>query len=85
MGLDKDPDVQRRRKIASERALADAWINRQADAAVTEQALRARYDRDIAGKPGPVEVRGRAIVVPTEAEATSLIGKLQAGAEFDRR
>lgn len=83
MGLDKDPNVRRRQKMASERALADAWINRVADAAVTEQALRARYDRDIAGRPGPMEVRVRAILVESEPEAINLIGKIAGGAAFD--
>jgi peptidyl-prolyl cis-trans isomerase C len=83
LGLDKDPDVRRRQRTASEHAVADAWINHEADAAVTEQALRARYEREYAGRPGPVEVRLRVIVVPTEAEAVGLIGKLRDGAAFD--
>ena len=52
-GLDKDPVVRRREQSASERVLAEAWLDRQADAAVTEKSLRARYDSEIAGKPGP--------------------------------
>ncbi len=82
LGLDKDPVVRRREKTAAERVLAAAWVDHEADAAVTETALRARYDRDVAGKPGPEEVRARVILVPTEAEARDLIAKIQAGADF---
>ncbi len=83
MGLDKDPNVVRRQKNASDRALADAWINHEADAAVTDQALRARYAQEIAGKPGPEEVHARVILVPTETEAKNLIARLEGGAQFD--
>jgi len=81
-GLDKDPGVIRRTKALREKALADAWLVRRSDAAVTDQALKERYDRDVAGKPGPYEVRARLIVVPTEAEALTVIDKAQKGADF---
>jgi peptidyl-prolyl cis-trans isomerase C len=82
LGLDKDPAVIQKGKAAFERVLADEWLSRQADAAVTEAALHARYDRDIAGKPGPEEVRARVILTATEAEARALIEKAQNGADF---
>ena len=82
LGLDKDPVVIQQGKVAFERILADAWLTRKSDAAVTEGALHARYDRDIAGKPGPDEVRARVILVPTDAEARGLIDKLRNGADF---
>jgi peptidyl-prolyl cis-trans isomerase C len=81
-GVDKDPVVLRRQRSAADRILAEAWLDRQADAAVTDKALRARYDSDVAGKPGPEEVRARVILVPTESEANDLIAQLRAGADF---
>jgi peptidyl-prolyl cis-trans isomerase C len=81
-GLDKDPSVVHQEKVAVERVLAEAWLNRKADAAVTEDALHARYDRDVAGKPGPDEVRARVILVPARSDALDLIVKLQGGADF---
>ena len=45
-------------------------------------SLHTRYDRYIAGKPGPDEVRARVILAPTEEEARALIGKAQGGADF---
>ena len=81
-GLDKDPVVIRRQKSQSGRVLGDRWLARQVDAVVTEQAVRARYERDIAGKPGPSEVRARVILVATEAEAQSLIERAKAGEDF---
>jgi peptidyl-prolyl cis-trans isomerase C len=81
-GIDKDEAVARQQKTASDRVLADAWLTRQADAAVTDQALRARYDQEIAGRPGPEEVRARLILLPTEDEARVVIAKARDGADF---
>ncbi len=81
-GFDKDPAVLRRERAAADRTLAEAWLNHQADAAVTMDALHARYDAEIAGKPGAEEVRARVILVPTEAQARRLIGEIQGGADF---
>jgi len=81
-GIDKDEAVGRQQKAAADRVLADAWLTRQADAAVTDQALRARYDREIAGRPGPEEVRVRLILSPTEEEARAIIAKARDGADF---
>jgi peptidyl-prolyl cis-trans isomerase C len=80
--LDKDPAVVHRGEIAFERVLGDAWLKRQADAAVTDKALHERYDRDVAGKPGQDEVRARLILVPSVAEADALIQQVRAGADF---
>lgn len=81
-GIDKDPAVVRREKVADERVLADAWLAHAEDAAVTDEALHARYDRDIAGRPGPEEVRARLILVPTIDAARMIIAKAAEGEEF---
>jgi len=81
-GLDKDPTVLRKFNAMRDRALADAWLARQGNAAVSEEKVRALYDRDVAGRPGPIEVRARLILVPTEEEARMVIDKAQNGADF---
>ncbi len=81
-GLDKDPAVQAQMAAASERALQTALIAKQVGPLVTEQAVRARYDQEIAGKPGEEEVHARHILVPSEAEAKDIIAQLKKGADF---
>jgi peptidyl-prolyl cis-trans isomerase C len=81
-GLDQDPAVARQAVVLHDKALVDMWLNRKAEAAVTDKALHERYDQTMAGKPGPEEVRVRAILVPTDAEARALIAQLQQGADF---
>jgi len=80
--IDQDPDVKHQSDIAVEHVLIDAWLRRRADAAVTDTALHALYDSEVAGRPGPDQVKARVILVATEAEAEGLIQKLRDGADF---
>jgi peptidyl-prolyl cis-trans isomerase C len=50
---------------------------------VTEEAIKAQYDKEYAGKPGEPEVHARHILVDTEAKALDIIKQLDAGAKFD--
>ena len=51
-GLPNDPAVQRQVARATETALQNALLLRQVGPGLTEEAIRARYERDVAGKPG---------------------------------
>jgi peptidyl-prolyl cis-trans isomerase C len=81
-GLQKDPAVKREMDDAADMALQNALINRAVAPAITDQALQAAYQKQIAGKPGEEEVHARHILVPTEAAADSVIKELQGGADF---
>ena len=81
-GLDKDPTVSRQMTDASDRALQSALIGREVGPTLTEAAVRARYDRDIASKPGEEEVHARHILVAEEAEAKKIIAELKKTGDF---
>jgi peptidyl-prolyl cis-trans isomerase C len=81
-GLDKDPAVQRQMQIAANQVLADELMRREVGPQLTENAIRARYDRDIANKPGEEEVHARHILVSSETEANKIIAELKKGADF---
>jgi len=81
-GLDKDPAVQRQVEAAEDQALETALLHKAIGPLVTEAAVRARYDADIAGKPGVEEVHARHILVPDEATAKQIIADLDKGADF---
>jgi peptidyl-prolyl cis-trans isomerase C len=81
-GLDEDPAVRRKMKAASDQVLANEMLTQEAARSITEAALLQRYSTDIAGKPGPDQVHVRVIMVPTEQEATAIIGDLHGGADF---
>jgi len=80
--LEQDPELQRRLAQFEDRLLQQAYIDRLVAEAVTDEKLRARYQTEIAGKGGREEVRARQILVPSEAEARSIIAELDKGADF---
>ncbi len=81
-GLDKDPAVQRQMALAQEEALQSALFHRDVGPLVTDQAVRARYDHEYAGKPGETEVHARHILVGSEADATAIIAEIKKGGDF---
>ena len=81
-GLDKDPAVQRSIAHATDQALQNALLTRDIGPSVTEEAIRARYDKTIANKPGEEEVHARHILVPDEATAKKVIAELDHGGDF---
>jgi len=81
-GLDKNPAVQRQIEAASERVLQTAMLTKAVGPSITEDALRARYQAEIAGKPGEEEVHARHILVDNEDLAKKIIAELKKGADF---
>ncbi len=81
-GLDKEPAVQRQLAVAEDATLQSALLSREVGPSVTEDAVRARYEHDQAGKPGEEEVHARHILVPTEDEARKIIAELKKGGDF---
>ncbi len=74
--------MQRQVAAAQEQALETALLHKEIGPLVSDAALRARYDADIAGKPGAEEVHARHILVPDEATAKKIIDDLNKGADF---
>ena len=81
-GLDKEPQVASAMKVAAEAALQNALLTRVVAPQVAPTAVRAVYDKQYAGKPGPEEVHARHILVKTKAEAEAIIAQLDKGADF---
>jgi peptidyl-prolyl cis-trans isomerase C len=81
-GLDKDPAVQRQITAAADRALQTALLSKDVGPTITDAALRARYDQDVAGKTGAEEVHAKHILVDSEADAKKIIADLKGGADF---
>lgn len=81
-GLEKDPVVAKQMSDAADRALQTAMLGREIGPFLSEDALRARYARDIASKPGEEEVHARHILVADEAEAKRIIAELKKGGDF---
>ena len=81
-GLDKDPEVLRQTKAAADQVLQSAMLSKQVGPSITEAAVKARYDQEIAGKPGAEEVHAKHILVDNEADAKKIIADLGKGGDF---
>lgn len=82
-GIDRDPEVRARIERAERQEISQALLRREVLPRLTEEAVRARYDRDHANRPAEEEVRARHILVPSEAEARTLIAELARGTSFE--
>jgi peptidyl-prolyl cis-trans isomerase C len=76
IGLDKDPDVQK--VVQMETALLNKVVRPQ----VTDEAVKAKFDEQNAGKTGETELHARHILVPDEATAKKIIADLKKGGDF---
>ncbi|MBL6079972.1 peptidylprolyl isomerase [Belnapia sp. T18] len=81
-GLDKDAEVQRRIRRAEEQELQQAYLSREVTPAVTDAAIRTRYEQEAGRRQGEEEVHARHILVQTEAEAKAVLAELAGGADF---
>jgi len=82
-GLDKKPDIQHAMQAAADQVLQNAALKAAVLPKVDEEAVKAQYDKEYAGKPGEEEVHARHILVDSEAKAQDIIKQLDAGAKFE--
>lgn len=81
-GLDRDEAVRARIRRAEEQELQQAWLSAEIASRVTDAAVRARYDQQVANRPAEEEVHARHILVPTESEARAALAEVRGGADF---
>ena len=77
-----DDDFERRLRAVRDQQLAAAYMRGNIEGQLTDENLRARYDREIAQFEAPEEIRASHILVETEDEAKAIIEELDAGADF---
>ena len=81
-GLGNDPAVQRQVARATDTALQNALLTREIAPTLSDDAIKARYDRNFAGKAGEPEAHARHILVTDEETAKRIIVELKGGADF---
>jgi peptidyl-prolyl cis-trans isomerase C len=81
-GLDQDPAVRARIRRAEEQELQQAWLTAEIGSRISDEAVRARYDQQIASRPAEEEVHARHILVPTESAAREALAEVRGGADF---
>lgn len=81
-GLKDDAEFKKRMQFIADRELHNIYFKKHVVDAVTEDEVKARYEKEIAALPKQVEVSARHILVKTEEEAKAIIAELDAGKDF---
>ncbi len=81
-GLKDDAEFQKRMQFVADRELHNLYFKKHVVDAVTEDEVKARYEKEIAALPKQEEVNARHILVKTEEEAKAIIADLDAGKDF---
>lgn len=78
-----DSDAFKQRvSFLRDRALHNEMFRTSVVETITDEEIRARYDKEVAATPPENELKASHILVETEEEAKSVIEKLKGGADF---
>ncbi|WP_119299505.1 peptidylprolyl isomerase [Dongia deserti] len=80
--LANDPEVKKLMGEYETQAIRQVYVTRYLNKQVTEEAIKARYDKKLKDNPPPEEVRAAHILVKTEDEAKAIIEQLKGGGDF---
>jgi peptidyl-prolyl cis-trans isomerase C len=81
--LDQAEAFKTRMSFLRDRALHNAYFESEVINKVTDEEVRARFDKEIAATPPQNETRARHILVKTVEEAQDIIKQLDGGASFE--
>ena len=76
------PDVKRRLQIEQEQVLQEAYLIGKIEESLTDERLKAAYQKKVAGAGKEEEVRARHVLLKTEDDAKKVIVELEKGADF---
>ncbi|MCY6383667.1 peptidylprolyl isomerase [Hoeflea prorocentri] len=81
-GLGKDEAFQRRLSFLKDRALHNEYFRTKVVDGLTDDAVRARYEQEIAATEPEQEIKARHILVDSEEQAKAIIADLDGGTDF---
>ncbi len=81
-GLDETADFKNRMQFLREHELHNSYFREKIAGDVSDEDIKARYDKEIAELKPEMEVRARHILVKTEDEAKAIIEELDNGGDF---
>lgn len=81
-GLDKTPEFAAQMKLMREQELYNEYYDEHIASEVTDDMVKARYDKEVAALPKQQEIHARQILVDNEDQAKDIIKQLDDGADF---
>ena len=82
--MQDDADFKRQLAAIEDELVQRAWLQREIEKKITDEAVQERYLKKIAEAPAEDEIKARHILVSTEDEAKAIIAELQKGGDFDK-
>ena len=83
-GLDKTPEFQQRMEMAFQQALYNEYYDEHIAGDITDDMVKARYEKEVAAMPKQEEIHARQILVSSEDKADEVIKKLDDGGDFEK-
>jgi peptidyl-prolyl cis-trans isomerase C len=80
--LEEDPEIKRQVAEYTASLVREAVLERHLKTAITDAAIKTRYDQFVAALPKQQEVKARHILVEQEQEAKDIVAQLDGGADF---
>ena len=81
--LENDPNVLKREAEAKTQIIRAVFLEKEIEKSVTEEKMKAVYEKFKAQQGDVQEVRARHILVATEQAAKDIIAKIEAGEKFE--
>ena len=81
-GITNDPKIKKMIKMAADQIVAQAYLAREMEKALTDAEVRAVYDEEVKNFKPDEEIHARHILVLTEKQAQDVLIQLKAGADF---
>lgn len=81
-GIQDSAEFEQRMGLMRERTLRDFYFNEKVQKTVSEEDVKAAYDKRVAEIGSEEEVRARHILVKTKEEAEAVVKDLEGGADF---
>jgi len=82
-GVTDSPKYKARMAFLEAQALRNTYVEDELQGKISDDEIKARYEKDIAGFVPPEEVHARHILVKTEDEANAVLKQLADGGNFE--
>ncbi len=82
-GLKETDLFKAQMNFVAARSLHNMYFQKNVVEAITDEELKARFDKETAGLPPEKEIKARHILLKTEEDAKAVIAELDAGGKFE--
>jgi len=81
-GMAESAEVKKKLSLASDQIMQEVFLQQKIDAALTDAAIQAEYEKMTADFEPAQEIRARHILLEKEEEARDVVAKLDEGGDF---